>query len=396
MDRRRILAGTQVLDFTRVVAGPYATRMLADMGADVIKIDAPPGREGPGADGTPTGGGPLRAAGSVENNLGKRSIVLDLKAAEGVAVARDLVSRADVLVENFRPEAMGRLGLGYEAMHELNPRLVYASISGFGHGNSFSHRRAFGATAHAEAGWIWTQQQAARTDGPFAPGVTVADLMTGTLSFAGILATLLDRERTGLGQHVDTTLMDGQLALLNDVASTALNGGTEENWQPFRHPIHAAKDGHLTINIGTPRHFDRIAAGLGHAGAPMPAGGAEANARVASWVADHTVAEATRGLDAAGAAYGHVQSMPQAVRHPYFAERGMLVDVDDVVNGTHHAVSSALFLSDTESAPVGRAPLAGEHSREILESLGYDAARVETLLAGAVWQHPPPPSAASA
>ena len=389
MSQRRILEGTRVIDFTRVVAGPYATRMLADMGAEVIKIDAPLGQASPGADGTPAGDGPRRAAGSVENNLGKRSIVLDLKDPAGLEVARDLIARADVLVENFRPEAMGRLGLGYEAIHELNPRLVFASISGFGHGNSFSHRRAFGATAHAEAGWIWTQQQAARTEGPFAPGVTVADVMTGALSFAGIASALLDRERTGLGQHVDTTLMDGQLALLNDVASRALNGGTEENWQPFRHPIHAAKDGHLTINIGTSRHFGRIAEGLGHAGAEMPAIGPEANALVSSWVAEHTVAEASRGLDAAGAAYGDVQTMPQAVRHPYFAERGMLADVDDVVSGTHHAVSSALFLSETESSPIGRAPLAGEHSRELLESLGYDGAKVEALLAGPVSQHPP-------
>ena len=389
MAERRILEGTQVIDFTRVVAGPYATRMLADMGAEVIKIDAPVGQETPGGGGAPAGEGPRRAAGSVENNLGKRSIVLDLKSPEGVEVARDLIAGADVLVENFRPEAMGRLGLGYEAMHELNPRLVFASISGFGHGNSFSHRRAFGATAHAEAGWIWTQQQAAGTDDPFAPGITVADLITGALSFSGVLAALLDRERTGLGQHVDTTLMDGQFALLNEVASRALNGGTEANWQPFRHPIHAAKDGHLTINIGTQRHFDRIAEGLGHAGAELPADGPEANALVSSWVAEHTVAEAARGLDAASAAYGEVQTMPQAVRHPYFAERGMLADVDDVVDGTHHAVSSALFLSDTESAPTGRAPLAGEHSREILESLGYDSGKIEALLAGPVSQHPP-------
>lgn len=391
MSDRRILEGLRVVDFTRVVAGPYATRMLADMGADVIKIDAPPTEAAPGTGGTPDGegDGPRRAAGSVENNLGKRSIVIDLKSPDALGVARDLVAAADVLVENFQPEVMDRLGLGYDAVHELNPRLVFASISGFGHGNSHSHRRAFGATAHAEAGWIWTQQQAARTEGPFAPGVTVADLITGALSFAGILAALLDRERTGLGQHVDTSLMDGQLALLNDVASGARNGETEENWTPFRHPIHAARDGHLTINVGTARHFARIAEGLGHAGTPMPATPPEANALVSAWVAERTVAEATAGLDAAGAAYGEVMTMPQSVRHPYFEERGMLLDVDDVIAGTHHAISSALFFSDSESAPSGRAPLAGEHSRQILEGLGYDEAKVDALLADAVGQHPP-------
>jgi crotonobetainyl-CoA:carnitine CoA-transferase CaiB-like acyl-CoA transferase len=389
MAERRILEGLVVVDFTRVVAGPYATRMLADMGADVVKIDPPSGLAASGVDGMPARGGPRRAAGSVENNLGKRSVILDLKDPTGFAVARDLLATADVLVENFSPGVMGRFGLGWEAVHELNPRLVFASISGFGHNNSFSHRRAFGATAHAEAGWIWAQQRAARTEAPFPPGVTVADLITGSLSFSGILAALLDRERTGLGQHVDTSLMDGQLALLNDVASGARNGNTEENWSSFRHPIHQAQDGHLTINVGTPRHFGRIAAGLGHEGAAIPATGSEANALVSSWVAEHTVESATRGLDAAGAAYGEVKTMPDAVQHPYFEERGMMVDVDDVVDGTHHGISSALFLSDTESAPTGRAPLAGEHSREVLTGLGYDEAKIEALLAGPVSQHPP-------
>jgi len=201
MAERRILEGVKVVDFTRVVAGPYATRMLADMGAEVVTIDSPVG-----ADGGESEAGARRSAGSVENNLGKRSIVLDLKSEDGIEVARALAAQADVLVENFSPGVMERMGLGYEALHALNARLVYASISGFGHGNSSSHRRAFGATAHAEAGWLWAQQQAAGTAEPFAPGVTVADLITGTLSFSGMLAALLDRERTGQGQHVDVWL----------------------------------------------------------------------------------------------------------------------------------------------------------------------------------------------
>ena len=380
-----------MIDFTRVVAGPYATRMLADMGADVIKIDPPLGQEAPGTGGAASAQdpeAPRRSAGSVENNLGKRSIVLDLKSPDGIEVAHALVAQADVLVENFQPEVMERLGLGFEGMHELNPRLVSPRSLDLGTATVFLAAARSARPLTPKRGWIWTQQQAAITDGPFAPGVTVADLITGALSFSGILAALLDRERTGRGQHVDTSLMDGQLALLNDVASGALNGRTEENWQPFRHPIHTAKDGHLTINVGTPRHFARIAEGLGNAGAEMPSTTPEANALVSSWVAEHTIAEATQGLEAAGAAYGEVKTMPEAVRHPYFEERGMLVDLDDVVSGTHHAVSSALFFSDAESAPNRRAPLAGEHSREILEALGYGEARVGELLGGAVTQHP--------
>lgn len=389
MPDRRILEGTVVVDFSRVVAGPYATRMLADMGADVIKVDAPASQQAPAGSMTEGNPGPRRTAGSVENNLGKRSIEIDLRSSEGHEVARDLSLRADVIVENFRPEVMGQLGLDYQTLHELNPRLIFASISGFGHGNSFSHRRAFGGSAHAEAGLLWTQQQAASTESPFAPGITVADLITGTLSVTGIIAALLDRERTGLGQHVDTTLMDGQLQMLTEPASNALNGATEENWQPFRHPIHPARDGYLQINIGTQKHFAQLAKGLGHAGTDMPANRLEADALIASWVAERTVAEAVEGLDAAGAAYGEVKTMPQAVRHPYFVERGMLADVDDVLYGTHHAISSPLFLSNSENAPTGGAPLAGEHSRQILELLGYDEDKVKALLSGPVRQHPP-------
>ena len=384
MAERRILEGVKVVDFTRVVAGPYATRMLADMGAEVVTIDSPVG-----ADGGESEAGARRSAGSVENNLGKRSIVLDLKSEDGIEVARALAAQADVLVENFSPGVMERMGLGYEALHALNARLVYASISGFGHGNSSSHRRAFGATAHAEAGWLWAQQQAAETAEPFAPGVTVADLITGTLSFSGMLAALLDRERTGQGQHVDVSLMDGQLQLINQLASEALNGRTEADWQPFRHPIHRTSDGgNLTINIGTLRHFGRIAEGLGHGGAAMPESGPAANAQVKEWVAARTTSEAAAGLEAAGAAYGVVRSMPEAVRDPFFVERGMIVEVDDPIDGRHRGVSSAMFFSDATSAPAGGAPLAGEHSRELLEELGFDADRVGSLLDGAVTQHP--------
>jgi CoA:oxalate CoA-transferase len=384
MSDQGILKDVKVLDFTRVVAGPYATRMLADLGADVIVVDSPVGADSGGAD-----SGPRRSAGSVENNLGKRSIVLDLKSEEVIEVVEALVLECDVLVENFSPGVMDRLGLGYEQVHQMNPLMVYASISGFGHGNSSSHRRAFGATAHAEAGWLWAQQQAAGTAEPFAQGVTVADLITGTLAFSGILAALLHMEHTGQGQHVDVSLMDGQLQLINQLASEALGGRTEADWQPFRHPIHQTSDGgHLTINIGTARHFGRIAEGLGHGGATMPDSGPAANAQVKEWVAARTTSAAATSLQAAGAAYGVVRSMPEAVRDPHFEERGMIVEVDDPIDGRYRGVSSAMFFSDSTSEPSGGAPLAGQHSREILEQLEFEPGEIVKLLDGAVTQHP--------
>ena len=369
MAERRILEGVRVIDFTRVVAGPYCSRMLADLGADVVRIDA-----------IPRDDGPTRASGSAENNLGKRSLALDLQSAAGVEAARTLARAADVTVENFRPGVMAKLGLGYEELSAENERLIFASISGFGQNNSHSHRRAYGATAHAEAGWLWVQQQALGGDAPFAPGVTIADLATANFATSAILAALYDREHTGRGQAVDVSLMDGQLAILNAVATPALAGQPPEEWQPFRHPIHEARDGHVTINIGSPHNFRRIAAAIGDGDPPLE-DGAAANSLVGQWVARHTLDELANAMDREGAPYGLVKTMHEAVAHPYFAERGMIVEVPDPIEGTLRAVDSPIFLSNAVSTVAGPAPLAGEHTAEVLREAGYDDAAIEALIA---------------
>lgn len=380
---RKILEGVRVVDFTRVVAGPYCTRMLADMGASVVKVDAP----------FEAGGKPVRANGSVQNNLGKRSIALDLKHPDGREVARRLIAAADVVVENFAPGVMGRLGLGYPEVSAAHPRLVYASISGFGQSGASSHRRAYGATAHAEAGWLWVQQQAQRAPEPFAPGITVADLVTGATAFSGILAALYDRERTGRGQWIDTTLMDCQLHTLSEVAGPALNGASIEAWQPFRHPVHRTRDGrHLTINIGEAHNWARLAAALGHEGDPMPSAPAEANAQVGVWVAALDAADAARRLDAAGAPYGLTMTMHEAAAHPYFAERGMIAEVDDPLDGRVRAVDSSLFFSDAVSTAAGAAPLAGQHTRTVLAECGYAPDAVAALLVSGAAQEQAAPA----
>ena len=367
---RRILDGVRVVDFTRVIAGPYCTRMLADMGAEVVKVDAIPERDVV-----------TRTSGSAGNNLGKQSIALDLKHPDGLRVARDLAARADVLVENFSPGVMGRFGLGYEDLSAINPRLVFASISGFGQTGSYAHRRAFGATAHAEAGWLWVQQQAAGLEGPFAPGVTVADMAAGLSCFSGILAALYDREATGAGQRVDVALMDAQLSMLSEVAAAPLNGGGVDDWEPFRHPIHPAQDGFLTINIGSARNWTRIAEGLGHPGTPMPESQDEANAMVGQWTAAMSVSDISAGLERAGAPYGVMRSMPDAVGDPYFAERGMIVETPDPLDGSIRAVNTPIVFSEAAIGPQFGPPLAGEHTRDILAKLGRSEAEIDALIA---------------
>ena len=374
MSDRRILKDVTVLDFTRVIAGPYCTRMLADMGANVVKVDAIP-EKGPDTNAV------TRTSGSAGNNLGKRSVALDLKRPEGMTVARDLAAAADVLVENFSPGVMDRLGLGYGDLSAINPRLVFASISGFGQSGSYAHRRAFGATAHAEAGWLWVQQQAAGSDDPFAPGVTVADMAAGLSCFSGILAALYDRERTGHGQQVDVALMDAQLSMLSEVAAAPLNGGRVDDWKPFRHPVHPARDGFLTINIGAERNWTRIAEGLGHPGTEMPESQDEANAMVGGWVAAMSSSAVAAGLERSGAPYGVLRSMPDAVNHPYFAERGMIVEMPDPLDGSVRAVNTPVVFSDAGRGPTSGPPLAGEHTRDVLAKLGRSDAEIDALIA---------------
>ncbi len=372
---RRVLEGIEVLDFTRVVAGPLCTRMLADAGANVLKVDRP----------TPETDGPMRATGSPAANLGKRSIAVDLSQPDGVAVARDLAARADVIVENFTPGVMARWGLGYEQLSAGRPELIYASISGFGQSGPETDRRAYGAVAHAEAGLLWVQQQAQGAEVPFAPGITVADIVTGMNTFSGILAALYDRQQTGKGQQIDVTLMESQLAMLSEVSTPPLNAtddsDPEAEWRAFRHPVHATKDGHVTINIGSPHNWLRIAHALGH---PEVTGDqpADANEQIASWVAPLTLDQVAEAMRAAGAPYGVVRTMPDAVNLPYFEDRGMIAELPDPIVGSLRAISSPIHLSNADTGPTAGPPLAGEHSREVLADIGRSAEQIDALIAG--------------
>ena len=375
---RCILEVVSVLDITHVIAGPLCGRMLADLGADVIKVDRLPPDDAPA---------PVRTdgAGAVAVNLGKRSITIDLGQPSGVEVGLDLARRADVVIENFRPGAMARLGLGYEQLAEQHPRVIYASVSGFGQTGAQAERRAFGSTAHAEAGLLWVQQRARGDDAPFAPGLTIADIVTGMNAFSGILAALYDREQTGRGQHIDVSLVESQFAMLVEAATAALNDDAGDAWRPHRHPIFKAKDGRVCINPGGPRVWPPVAAGLGHPGVEAPPSLDQFHEIVAPWVAELTVDEIVRGMEAAGAPFGVVRSMPEAVRDPYFEERGMIVELPDPLDGSVRVISSPLHFSESASGPTAGAPLAGEHTREILASdLGYAASRIDELLASGV------------
>lgn len=368
---RRILEGIRVLDITQIVAGPWCTRMLADLGASVVKIDSP----GPAL----VDGKPRRSAGPLAQNVGKRSVVLDLKHADGLAVAKRMAETADVLVQNYRPGGLIALGLGYDALKATNPGLIYATIAGFGQDTSFADRGAYGATAHAEAGLLWVQQQAQGGEQPFPPGITVADIVTGMNTCTAVLAALYDRHQTGHGQEIDVSLMDSQLAFLGEAAADGpIRAGAP--WTPRRHGLQRTLDGYLTINLGPPKNWPRLAAAIGQPGLPLPSEPGAADRLVADWAVTVTTDQAAATLREAGAAYGVMKSMPEAFEHPYFAERGMIVDVPDPLLRSVRTASSPLFFSDAESGPAGAAPLAGQHTRAVLSELGYSEAETEQLL----------------
>ncbi len=371
---RRILEGVRVLDITQIVAGPVCTRMLADLGADIVKIDQPAAAPSSSR----------RTAGPAGQNVGKRSIVVDLKDDAGREIARELVAKADVLVENYRPGALDRLGLGFADVSAVNPRLIYTTISGFGSDTSFAHRGAYGATAHAEAGWLWVQQQAQGATEPFAPGVTVADLATGMNACTAILAALFDREKTGRGQYINVSLMDSQLAFLAEAAAGLLAG---EAFVPFRHGLQRTQDGYLAVNAGSPRNWRRLAGVVGiDETAATDARSIEG--ALNQWASEHSTAEVADALAAADAPYGIVRTMEEALDHPYFAERGMIAEVPDPLHGSVRVINSPLRFSSAEAGAREGAPLAGQHTAAVLTEIGYSAERISELLFAGVVQAP--------
>lgn len=381
----------RVVDLSRVLAGPYCTMVLADLGAAVVKVERPGEGDETRSWGPPYAGG--EAAYFLAVNRSKRSIAVDLKQAEGRELVLDLCAGADVVLENFRPGGAARLGLDAEVVQARNPAVVYCSITGFGRRASRG-RAGYDFVAQAESGLMAITGE---VDGPPAKvGVAVVDVVTGLHAAIAILAALRRRDATGVGERIEVSLLDSALSALVNVAQNALVTGEEPGrfgnahpsivpYQPFRAAdgwvaVAAANDGlfvRLCDVVGRPElaaddRFATNAARVRYRAELVPA----LEAVFATRAADEWV----EALDAAGVPAGKIRGVLEALR----AAEPATVSVDHPAAGELELVAPPFAFESAPLRPAGAPPLLGEHTREVLAELGLDAERVDELVARGV------------
>ena len=385
------LAGRKVLDLSRVLAGPWCTMILADLGADVVKVENPQGGDDTRHWGPPYIAG--EAAYYLCANRNKRSIAIDISKPQGQAIVRRLAVGADVLVENYKLGGLDRYGLDYASIAALNPAIVYCSISGYGRASPIADRPGYDYVIQAEGGLMAVTGPA---DGePMKVGVAVADLSTGMAAAQAILAALIARDRDGVGQHIDMALYDCQLSMMANVGAGYLASGAEPKRYGNGHPtvvpyqVFDAADGRIVIAVGNDRQFAAFARLLGRpdlVADPRFAGNpARIRHRDALLAAIEPLVRARAGADwlaalrAAGVPCGEVRSVGAAMSAPETLARGMIRNVPHPTAGEVALVASPLKLSGTPVAEPVAPPLLGEHSEAVLVELGYPAAEIDAL-----------------
>jgi CoA:oxalate CoA-transferase len=390
---RHLFAGLRVLDLTRVMSGPFCTAMLADLGADVIKIEMPGfGEEGrhfaPHVKG--------ESAYFALLNRGKRSLTVNLKSPEGIRLIHELAAQSDVLVENFRPGVMDRLGLGQAQMRAANPRLIYASISGFGQDGPFKDWPAFDLVIQAMSGLMSVTGE--RDGRATAVGESIADVATGMFAAWGIAAALYDRERTGLGRHVEVAMLDSVFAML--LTSLARRLFTERppgrvgNRHPETYPVDSfpTKDGDIVLVGFSDEVFQRLAKAIGRPQLiddPRFRSNRDRNIHesdlrneIAAWAQKLSRAEALEELRAAGIPAAPVWTLDDLLASGQLEVRGMLQPGVNAVLGDVRLIPQPVQFSDSSRIAPMRTPTLGEHTEQVLRSeLGLDEERIAALRA---------------
>ena len=379
------LDGLKVLDFSRVLAGPFAGRMLSDLGADVVKIEPPDG-DVTRLWGHVVGGLPGYYH---QQNAGKRNVCIDLRHEQAKQLVLELVAEADILIENYRPDVMARLGLGYDQLSQVNPRLIMLSISGFGHGGPESHRPAYAPIVHAEVGLM--HRQAERAELPFSDlPLSVADTNASLHGLVGLLSAVIMRQQTGLGQHIDIAMIDATLATDDQVHyaledSEASGPLRNDTWETGAGPILISADfrylwqlltGQMGVNDPTSKDTplaEKIRIRREIVGEYM--------ANLDSWAAVEEI------MAKMNLAWGRVRAPATLAEQPTIAARAAIIQIDDRAGGTRPITQSPYRFSGARSGVRGPAPHRGEHNSGVLEDwLGKDAAQISELHTAQVLQ----------
>lgn len=389
------LDGVRVLDLTQIMAGSFCAMLLADLGAEVIKIEKPQGGDDARRMGPPFYHGESAAFMAVNRN--KRGIALDIRSPAGKAVLWRLIDTADVLIENFRPGTMARLGFGYAEVHARAPKLVYCSISGYGQTGPEAERGGFDLVAQAMSGVL---SVTGTPESPAKVGVPLADLNAGLFASHAILAALIARGRSGEGQYVETSLLEAALAYTiwesNEYWATGSPpqrlGTAHRLMAPYQ--VFATADGWIAIGAANQRNWERLAQAIGRADLlddPRFTSSGDRLTHLPALVTTLTETLRTlttdewmRRLEAAEVPAGPVLTLDEVYQHPQVRARGMDVLVEHPVAGRIHAIGPAVKYSATPARITQPAPLLGQHTFAILESLGMTQEQCQQLEADGI------------
>jgi len=389
----RPLAGIQVVDYSHFLAGPFMSRALAALGAEVVKVERPtagdPGRHHPYFKQGQSGY-------YLQQNMGKEGLCVNLKDPRGLELVQRLVKTADVFVENYRPGALNKLGLGYEDLSRLNPRLVYCSVSAYGHTGPDSKRPGFGLIAEARSGAM--AQVGVPGEAPPLLRIPIADMYTGIHGVAAICAALFGREKSGRGQHIDMALYDCMVSI-HDFAVQAytLSGGKEIPQQTGHdlpdstlYGVFPAKDGYLVIAAQVDEAWKRLAMVVGGDKVAAdtrfhtPMGRNTNREEIMGYVRGWTMAQPSMRaciavLDAADVPCAPVQRIDEVIADPQVRARGMIVEQDHPVLGRVELPNLPFRFSESDASPPSVAPLLGQHNRKIASKLGYSTAEIDAM-----------------